>query len=161
MDLLFHRLSGSWHETRSMRSLFARLMQLLGNSNVLLLITTLLEVTFQSLSSPRVASAMRLECRFWHWHVVRDCTGWAGLWAPGPISVVRTRACYITGFWVMGFSGCSGFLGYMGFWGFWGLESCKFAVILLSCACTNSWENKNSKHELQLMINELIIGLPG
>ena len=28
----------------------------------------------------------------------RDCTGRAGLWAPGPISVVRTRACHIPGF---------------------------------------------------------------
>ena len=27
----------------------------------------------------------------------RDCTGRAGLWAPGPISVVRTRASRIPG----------------------------------------------------------------
>ena len=29
--------------------------------------------------------------------LIRDCTGRAGLWAPGPISVVRTRASRIPG----------------------------------------------------------------
>ena len=70
-----------------------------------------------------------------------------GFGPPGQFPWSEPGPVIFQAFWVMGFSDCSGFLGYMGFWGFLGLEGCNFAVILLSCAWANSWDNKNSKND--------------
>ena len=70
-----------------------------------------------------------------------------GFGPPGQFPWSEPGPVIFQAFWVMGFSGCSGFLGYMGFWGFLGLESCEFAVILLS-VCMGKWLGEQKQQKL-------------